>query len=48
MIQLYRPALQELSFRKTLLADPATMAYNAAWGGTIDFPEDRWETWYRN
>lgn len=46
-IALYRPALEELTFRQTLLADEATMAYNHAYGGTIDFPRERWADWYR-
>lgn len=46
-VVLYRPALEELSFRRSLLADPETMAYNRAWGGTLDFPEERWADWYR-
>lgn len=45
-IVLYRPALEELSFRQALLRDPETMAYNRAWGGTIDFPRERWAAWY--
>lgn len=45
-IVLYRPTIDELSFRRRLLADPATMAYNHAWGGTIDFPRERWADWY--
>ena len=44
---LYRPVLEELSFRQALLGDEATMAYNRAWGGTIDFPRERWADWYR-
>ena len=48
MIILYRPALTELSFRKALLADAETMSYNADWGGTVSFPEERWAEWYRN
>lgn len=43
---LHRPALEELSFRRSLLSDPDTMAYNHAWGGTIDFPRERWADWY--
>lgn len=46
MISLYKPALKELNFRQRLLADEETMSYNHAWGGTIDFPESRWEKWY--
>lgn len=46
-ITLYRPALEELSFRQSLLSDPDTMAYNRAWGGTIDFPQERWADWYQ-
>ena len=46
-VTLYRPALEELSFRRSLLSDPDTMAYNRAWGGTIDFPRERWADWYK-
>lgn len=46
MVESYVPALAELSFRQSLLADPATMAYNHAWGGTIEFPASRWPEWY--
>lgn len=46
-VTLYRPALEELSFRQSLLSDPDTMAYNRAWGGTIDFPQERWADWYQ-
>lgn len=45
-IILHRPALEELSFRQAILSDPETMAYNHAWGGTIDFPRARWADWY--
>lgn len=45
-ITLYRPTMEELLFRQQLLADPATMAFNHAWGGTIDFPRERWADWY--
>lgn len=43
---LYLPAIDELDFRRRLLADPETMSYNHAWGGTIDFPESDWAGWY--
>ena len=46
MISLYTPKIEELSFRQALLADPATMAYNARWGGCIDFPQKKWTDWY--
>ncbi len=46
MLILYRPRLEDLWFREALLCDPATMAYNAAWGGTIPFPRERWSDWY--
>ena len=45
-ITLYRPTLSELGFRRKLLADPETMSYNRAWGGVIDFPEEKWAAWY--
>lgn len=43
---LRRPRLEELAFRQTLLADPDTMAYNHAYGGTIGFPRARWADWF--
>lgn len=46
MVESHVPDFAELSFRQGLLADPATMAYNRAWGGTIDFPAARWPAWY--
>ena len=46
MLESYIPKYNELWFRKQLLADSKTMSYNHAYGGTIDFPEDRWEDWY--
>ena len=45
-LSLYLPELEELDFRRKLLADPETMEYNHAWGGTIDFPESEWNAWY--
>lgn len=47
MIQLYKPKLEDLWFKERMLSDPDTMAYNNAWGGTIAFPEERWEPWFR-
>lgn len=46
MIQLVRPTYQQLSFRKQLLSDKPTMAFNQNWGGVIEFPESRWKSWY--
>ena len=46
MIKAYKPTLDELSFRESLMADPATMSYNDAWGGTIPFPKEDWQDWY--
>ena len=43
---LYRPKLEELSFREKCLGDPETMAYNHAYGGTIPFSRERWADWY--
>ena len=40
------PSLDDLWFRQAMMADPETMSYNHAWGGTIPFPEDRWKGWY--
>ncbi|MDO5107334.1 MAG: GNAT family N-acetyltransferase [Coriobacteriaceae bacterium] len=46
MIVLHKPTRDELWFRRDLLEDPATMSYNDAWGGTIPFPEEDWDSWY--
>ena len=46
MITTYKPTLQDLWFRQQFMADEATMSYNAAWGGTIPFPENTWKEWY--
>ena len=47
MIRTHLPAIDELAFRQRMLADPRTMSYNRAWGGTIPFPEADWPAWYR-
>ncbi|SFP99139.1 Acetyltransferase (GNAT) domain-containing protein [Lachnospiraceae bacterium XBB1006] len=46
MLELVVPTLEEMWFRKSLMADEETMAYNHAWGGTILFPRERWQVWY--
>lgn len=46
MLKLYTPKLEDLWFRQQLMSDEATMSYNHAWGGTIDFPESGWQDWY--
>ncbi len=46
MIEIVIPTLEDLWFRKKLLADEETMSYNHAWGGTISFPEEKWQNWY--
>lgn len=43
---LYVPKIEELDYRKHLLADKPTMSYNHAYGGTIDFNESKWQDWY--
>lgn len=48
-LSLYIPPMEELGFYRQMLADPATMAYNAPWfppDGCIDFPESEWPSWY--
>ena len=45
-IILHCPAYDELAFRQGFLADPETMAYNHAYGGTLEFPEERWADWH--
>lgn len=46
MLILHEPSMEELSFRQDLLADEATMSYNHAYGGCIDFSREKWEKWY--
>ncbi len=46
MVTLYIPTLKDLWFRQQFLSDSETMSYNHAWGGTIDFPEEKWTNWY--
>lgn len=38
MLTSYIPRIEDLWFRKLLLADSATMAYNHTYGGMIEFP----------
>ena len=46
MTELYESTRDDLWFRRALMADPETMSYSDAWGGTIAFPEDEWDDWY--
>ena len=46
MLETVIPSLEDLWFRESLLADEETMSYNHAWGGTVPFPKDRWQSWY--
>ena len=45
-VSFYKPRLEDLWFRQAMLADPETMSYNNAWGGTIPFPRDGWADWF--
>ncbi len=48
MLTLHPAALSHMPYRQSLLASPATMAYNAPWfppDGTIPFPEEDWPAW---
>lgn len=46
MLTTYLPELEDLWFKQAILADPETMSYNLAWGGTMPFPEEDWPAWY--
>ena len=46
LISLYTPSLEDLWFKQKMMADPETMSYNHAWGGTIPFPKEEWHGWY--
>ena len=45
-VYFYKPKLEDLWFRETILADPDTMSYNNAWGGAIPFPRENWKDWF--
>ena len=48
MLSIVLPTRENLSFRQAMLADPATMAYNAPWfppDGCLPFPESEWDQW---
>lgn len=48
MLTLAKPSPALMPFRAAMLADPATMAYNAPYAppeGVIAFPEERWQQW---
>lgn len=45
MLDLYTPQFEDLWFRKLFMSDEATMSYNHNCGGTIDFPESKWQGW---
>jgi len=47
MLKLHKPKLEDLWFKEMMLSDPETMAYNNAWGGTMAFPSEQWESWFR-
>ena len=48
MLDLYTPQFEDLWFRKLFMSDEATMSYNHNCGGTIDFPESKWQGWYEH
>ncbi|MDO5435714.1 MAG: GNAT family N-acetyltransferase [Clostridia bacterium] len=45
-IRFYKPHIDDLWFRQLLLADPETMSFNRAWGGTIRFTKEKWQDWF--
>ena len=45
-VSFYKPGIEDLWFREAMMADPDTMSYNNAWGGTIPFPREEWADWY--
>lgn len=56
-LELIVPEIEELGYRKKLLSDPDTMSYNRGLRlgfseydnetGCIDFPQSKWEKWYK-
>lgn len=47
MLELRKPQINELDFRRQLLKDKTTMAFNISNGGTVDFPKKIWKQWYQ-
>lgn len=48
MLTIVLPTRETMPFRRAMLADPATMAYNAPWfppDGCLPFPETEWDDW---
>ena len=43
MIKLVQPQITDLKYRKKLLKDKKTMAFNKINGGTVDFNEKIWK-----
>ena len=43
----YIPKLEELEYRKRILNDELTMAYNHSYGGIINFDESVLDMWYK-
>lgn len=46
MLVLVQPELKDLDYRKRLLSDKKTMAFNHDNGGTVDFHKKLWPMWY--
>ena len=46
MIKLVQPQITDLKYRKKLLKDKKTMAFNKINGGIVDFNEKIWKSWY--
>ena len=47
MIKLVQPQITDLKYRKKLLKDKKTMDFNKINGGTVDFNEKIWKSWYQ-
>ena len=47
MIKLVQPQITDLKYRKKLLKDKKTMAFNKINGGTVDFNKKIWKSWYQ-
>ena len=45
MITLYKPTIDDLHYRQSLIADKETMSYNEKWGGAIDWSQEKWPAW---
>jgi len=46
-VYLKKPKLEDLYLTEILLQDEETMSFNKKWGGTVPFPKEKWEPFFK-